>query len=230
MSAVGVARPRAQGQAMMRTVIIASRPWEKPAVGANKHHNPKVNKAIPMITGTKIPAILSTSFCTGALLPWASCTMRMIWASMVSAPVLSAVKWKAPFWFTVPAYTFSPACLCTAIGSPLSMLSSTYESPLITVPSTAIRSPGFTAIVSPIRAFSIGTVCSPDPVTIVIVLGCRPASLRIAVEVFCFARSSSKRPRRIKAIIPLAASKYKWGVIPRDNQKSGNNRLNTLNR
>ena len=159
------------------------------------------------MTGTKIPAILSTSFWTGALLPCASCTMRIICASIVSDPVLSVLKRKAPFWLIVPAYTFSPVCLCTATGSPLSILSSTYDSPIVTVPSTAMRSPGLTAMISPIRAFSIGTVRSPDSVMIVTVLGCSPISFLMAVDVFCLARSSSNLPSRMKAIIILAASK-----------------------
>ncbi len=61
---------------------------------------------IPMTTGTKMPAILSTSFCTGALLPCASCTIFMICASRVSPLLYAARKLKAdPFWLMVPANT-----------------------------------------------------------------------------------------------------------------------------
>ena len=159
------------------------------------------------MTGTKIPAIRSVIFWTGALLPWASCTIWMICDNIVSAPVFSVVKRKAPFWLIVPAYTFSPGCLCTGTGSPLSILSSTYDEPSVTVPSTAMRSPGLMTIVSPGRASSTGIVCSPDGLRTVTVRGCNPISFLMAVVVLCLARSSSNRPKRIKAIITEAASK-----------------------
>ena len=125
MMAVGVASPRAQGQAMMSTVTSASRPCENPFSGSSSTHAANETRAMPMITGTKIPAMRSTSFCTGALLPCASCTSRMICASRVSLPTFAAVKRKLPRWLTVPANTVSPGPLAAGTGSPVSMLSST---------------------------------------------------------------------------------------------------------
>ncbi|MNY32422.1 hypothetical protein D3C86_1666370 [compost metagenome] len=123
--AVGVARPSAQGQAMTSTVTKASIPWVKPSVPPHIHHIVRANKAIAITTGTNMAAMRSTSFCTGALLPWAVCTILMICDNMVSAPTWSARKRKLPFWFRVPAKTASFTVLATATGSPLSMLSST---------------------------------------------------------------------------------------------------------
>ena len=47
-----------------------------------------------MTTGTKTAATLSTNFCTGALLPCASCTSLMICASIVSLPTFLAEIFK----------------------------------------------------------------------------------------------------------------------------------------
>ncbi len=125
MMAVGVARPRAHGQAITNTVTIASSPWVRALSPPSTTQARKLTIAMPMTTGTKIPATLSTSFCTGALLPCACCTILMIWARIVSPPTFSASKRKLPFWLTVPANTFSPALFSTGTGSPLIMLSST---------------------------------------------------------------------------------------------------------
>ena len=150
---------------------------------------------------------MSTICWTGTLLPCASCTMRMIWASIVSCPVLYALKRKEPFWLMEPANTASPFFLRAGMGSPVSVLSSTYDSPLTTIPSTAMRSPGFTIMVSPACACSIGMLVSPLSVRMVTVLGCSPISFLMAVDVFCFARASNSLPRRMKAMMTLADSK-----------------------
>ena len=88
--AVGVANPNAQGQAITKTVTAANNPCTIPLSPPKKNHNINVRMAMPITTGTKIPAILSTNFCTGALLPCASCTILIIWASIVSFPTLTA--------------------------------------------------------------------------------------------------------------------------------------------
>ena len=105
MIAVGVANPNAQGQAIINTVTAASNPWVNPFAGSKIIHNTNDNNAMPIMAGTKIAAILSTSFCTGALLPCASCTIRMICARRVSLPTFSARNRKLPFWLIVPANT-----------------------------------------------------------------------------------------------------------------------------
>jgi len=155
--------------------------------------------------------------------------MRMIWASMVSAPTFSARNWKLPFWLIVPANTFSPSFLSTGTGSPLSILSSTYEVPLMTIPSTAIFSPGLTRMVSFLLTCSIGiSIWCPPSCTIVTVLGCNPISFFMAEDVLPFAFSSSNFPSSIKVITTEAASKYTWACNPRSCQKCGNTVLNTL--
>src|SRR5690554_1138554 len=107
--AVGVASPKAQGQAITSTVTMASRPCTTPLLPPHRSQAPKVRTAMPSTTGTKTAAILSTSFCTGALLPWASRTVCMIWASSVAPPTFSASKRKLPLWLMVPANTRSAA-------------------------------------------------------------------------------------------------------------------------
>ncbi len=165
--------------------------------------------AIPITVGTKMPAILSTSFCTGALLPCASCTILMMWASMVSLPTFTALNRKLPFWLIVPANTFSFSFFNTGTGSPLNMLSSTYELPDMTMPSTAIFSPGFTSITSPALTSSIAVCFSvPSACTTMTVFGCKPISFLMAEEVLPLALSSSSFPKRMNAIITAAASKY----------------------
>ena len=103
MIAVGVASPRAHGQAIISTVIMARSPCVSPSCGANTAQPMNVITEMAMMTGTKTEAILSTVFCTGAFVPCASCTMCMIRESTVSVPTFSAAMRKAPFWFTVPA-------------------------------------------------------------------------------------------------------------------------------
>ena len=152
----------------------------------------KVTMEIPNTTGTNIPAILSTSFWTGALLPCACWTILMIWESRVSPPTFSAVNWKLPFWLTVPANTFSPWDFWTGTGSPVIILSSTYELPLETSPSTGIFSPGRTKMVWPTWTDEIGTSFS--------------SPFSIILEVLDFAFSSNSFPKEIKVIITVAAS------------------------
>ncbi len=54
--AVGVARPRAQGQAMIMTATKLSKAKVRAGGGPQKNQTIKVSTAIPMTIGTKIPA------------------------------------------------------------------------------------------------------------------------------------------------------------------------------
>jgi hypothetical protein len=56
MIAVGVARPKAQGQAMIRTPTKFSRPNRNAGLGPKAHQTTKVKTAIPMTVGTKMLA------------------------------------------------------------------------------------------------------------------------------------------------------------------------------
>ena len=159
--------------------------------------------------GTKMAAILSTTRCTGALEPWACCTMRIICASMVLLPTSRAVKRKAPLTTMVPASTRSSACLATAWGSPLIMLSSIVAvvSPqAVTTPSTATFSPALTSTQSPGCTAARGISTRASPLTTRAVLGARPMSERMAEAVLCLARSSSMRPVSTKVSIMTVAS------------------------
>ena len=68
--AVGVARPRAHGQAMTRTAT------RRIMAGTNSpvmlHQRPKVTRAITITAGTNMAATRSAMAWIGALLPWAS--------------------------------------------------------------------------------------------------------------------------------------------------------------
>lgn len=90
ISAVGVASPRAQGQAMMSTVAMARRPLVRPSVGARMSQAASDRREIAMMMGTKIAATLSTSLCTGALLPWAWRTSSIIFERRVFLPMVVA--------------------------------------------------------------------------------------------------------------------------------------------
>jgi hypothetical protein len=61
MIAVGVARPRAQGQAIIRTAIKFIKALVKEGSGPKKYHRKKVTIAIPITVGTNTEATLSAS-------------------------------------------------------------------------------------------------------------------------------------------------------------------------
>ena len=89
MSAVGVASPSAQGQAMISTATAAVN-----AVRCRRRRRRASRRASAarstITTGTKIAETRSASRCTGAFPDCASSTRRAIWASAVSAPTLVA--------------------------------------------------------------------------------------------------------------------------------------------
>ena len=63
----------------------------------------------------------------GAFDPCASCTIRMIWESMVSLPTLVASNVNVPVLLIVAPMTLSPVFLSTGRLSPVSMDSSRLE-------------------------------------------------------------------------------------------------------
>ena len=62
MMAVGVANPKAHGQAMTRTAIEVNKAWVKASSPPTSIHMVNVSMEIAMTVGTNTPAILSTSF------------------------------------------------------------------------------------------------------------------------------------------------------------------------
>ena len=106
MSAVGVARPSAQGQAMMRTATAALTASPAPCPATSQPAS--VASASPTTTGTKTAETRSARRWTCALPDWASATSRAICASAVSAPTRVARTTRRPPAFTDPPATSSP--------------------------------------------------------------------------------------------------------------------------
>jgi hypothetical protein len=90
MIEVGVARPMAQGQAMISTATALTSAKVAAGSGPKTSQTVKVRAAAAMTAGTNQAVTLSTSAWIGSFEPWAVSTMRMIWASSVSAPTLVA--------------------------------------------------------------------------------------------------------------------------------------------
>ncbi len=153
-SAVGVARPSAQGQAMINTATAAVKASVAGCPRASQ--TPRVTSAIPITTGTNTAETRSARRWTRALPLWASVTSRAMRASCVSAPTRVARTTSRPPAFTVAPTTASPGATSTGTDSPVTMLASTADSPSSTTPSVAIFSPGRTTNSSPIRSASTG--------------------------------------------------------------------------
>jgi hypothetical protein len=153
-SAVGVARPRAHGQAITRT--------ETPATNAGVrappivHHRMNVRAARTSTIGTNTAEIRSARRATGALDACASATRRPICASVVPSPTRVARTRRRPLALRVAPVTLLPGPTSTGTDSPVSMDSSTAESPSTTTPSVAIFSPGRTTNSSSTRNSSTG--------------------------------------------------------------------------
>ena len=101
MIAVGVASPRAQGQAMISMATATRVAKVNAGAGPNASQKTKAASVITMIVGTKMAATWSASRWIGAFDPWASSTSLIIWASTVSGPTLVARKVNEPVWFRV---------------------------------------------------------------------------------------------------------------------------------
>ena len=207
IKAVGVASPKAHGQAMTSTETAERMALGSMAEPPMAHQRMKVKIAMPNTVGTKIRAILSAVRCTGAFEPWACCTIWMMLASMVFSPTASALKRNVPCLLTVPANTWSPCCFNTGIGSPEIMLSSTCASPSMMLPSTGIFSPALTSMVSPFCKAEMGVSVIMPSTTRCAVLGVSPISERMAEAVPFLAFSSSILPVSTKVMIITEASK-----------------------
>ena len=174
----------------------------------------KVSSERPTTAGTKMRAMRSTVRCTGALEPWASCTIRIMLASTVCLPTASARMERLPSLTMVPARRRSPFCFSTGAASPVIMLSSIFATgepshtvPSHAVPSTGIFSPGRTSRMSPFCTAEMGMSTGEPSTTAWAVFGCRLISERMAEAVLCLARSSKSRPVSTKVMIMTEASK-----------------------
>ena len=210
MMAVGVARPKAQGQETTSTDTAMVRANSK--VAPQISHTMAETTAMAITTGTNTPATRSASLAMGALELVASSTRRMIWARAVSSPTLVARMRKYPLRLTVAPITLSPVSLSTGMLSPVMADSSTEAVPSRTTPSTGMDSPAFTISTSPVSSSSTGTTDSTPSRTTVAVLGARFKSLLMASEVFPLALASKNLPRVIRVRMVPAPSKYKSWV------------------
>ena len=141
---IGVARPSAQGQAIMSTVVADTIAKATRGSGPKFSQTNALITAIIITTGTKYAEITSAKRPIGGFEFCARFTMSMICASAVSLPTRVALKRIEPLLLIVPATTSSPVAFSTGMGSPVSMDSSTAVRPSETMPSTDIFSPGRT--------------------------------------------------------------------------------------
>ncbi len=214
MIAVGVARPMAQGQAMITTPMNAVRARVTRGSGPPRNQATKVRAATTRTAGTKTSLMRSASFWIGALEPWARWTRSTIRASAVSRPTWTARMTNDPDVLIVAPITSSPADFVTGMGSPVSIDSSTGEVPSVTTPSTGTRSPGRTRRRSPGTTRASSMSCSTPSRIRRAVVAWRPTSRRIAPVVRPLARFSSHRPSRISPMMIVDESKYVSGWSP----------------
>ncbi len=125
MIEVGVARPIAQGQAMISTATAFTRANESAGEGPKVYQAAKVSTAARITAGTNHPVTLSTRAWIGSFEPWAVSTNLMICASSVSLPTLVALKVMDPVLLIVPPTTALSAVFWTGRGSPVIIASST---------------------------------------------------------------------------------------------------------
>ncbi len=212
MIAVGVARPRAHGQAITSTATALIRAVSR---GAPCSHQPtSVARASSSTLGTNTWLTLSTSFWIGALAAWASSTRRMIRASTVSAPSAWVLTSNRPSPLMAPPVTLSPGCFGTGRLSPLIRASSAWLWPSTTSPSTGKRSPGLTSTRSSRRKALMATSCSRPSITWIARSGRKASRARMALAVWRLARLSRYLPSSTRAITTAEASKYRWGIWP----------------
>ena len=107
----------------------------------------------------------------------------------------------------VAPVTLSPGALSTGILSPVSILSSTADSPVMTTPSAGMREPGFTRSISPTRTCSKGISVSLPSRSTRAVLGARAISRLMLSPVRPLELSSMVLPRSTRAIIIEELSK-----------------------
>ena len=205
ISAVGVARPRAQGQAMIRTLTAAANAVATPLPTSSQ--KARVARDSPITVGTKTAEIRSASRCAAALPFCASWTSFAIRDSWVSAPTRVARTTRRPEVFTVAPVTASPGATSTGTDSPVSIEASTAERPCSTTPSVATFSPGRTTNRSPAASSPIGIRTSAPSRSTATSFAPSVIRARSAAPERRFALCSKYRPARMNAVTPEAASR-----------------------
>mmetsp|Transcript_28548 Transcript_28548/g.51006 ORF Transcript_28548/g.51006 Transcript_28548/m.51006 type:complete len:244 (+) Transcript_28548:1434-2165(+) len=230
ITAVGVARPRAQGQAMTTTAMPkrrAKRKWLWPcgshASGTQPmrpalYQTKKVATARLTTIGTNTADTRSANAWMGALLSCADSTSRTIWFSTVSAPTREARTSSVFPMFTVEPITRLPTSFATGRDSPVSIASSQKEVPDTTSPSAGILAPDSTFSTSPRCTRFVSTRCSfaTEPslarCTTTASCGASPISLVMALLVRLLAEDSRYLPSRMKVISIALVSKKSVGT------------------
>mmetsp|Transcript_4157 Transcript_4157/g.12908 ORF Transcript_4157/g.12908 Transcript_4157/m.12908 type:complete len:338 (-) Transcript_4157:247-1260(-) len=211
MTAVGVARPRAQGHATTSTETAKTNEKRKSLLGWSstfaenqKNHRQKDNTDAKTTMRTKCLATTSAVASTFVFEPCARSTNLTTPASMVSSPtaVTEATNAAGPA-FTVPATTSSPAFFATGVASPVTKDSSTRVAGdhATRRPSAGTRSPGRTLNRSPFRACAASMTVSVlvRRSSAVALDGCKLIKSLRALDVAPFARASRNLPTRTNA-------------------------------
>ncbi len=195
--AVGVARPSAQGQTITsieqrQYIALLMLPGSR-----QKYHSAKTPSEIIATAGINIPAILSARRSIGDFEHCARSTTSIICSSTESLPIPLTDINTLPERFSVPEYSMSPIVFSTGTLSPVSMDSSTVQLPSITLPSTLIRSPGRTRIMSCCVISEISVSFSSAPRTTSAVFGRSRTRRRIALPASLREMVSRYFPKRI---------------------------------
>mmetsp|Transcript_26091 Transcript_26091/g.77834 ORF Transcript_26091/g.77834 Transcript_26091/m.77834 type:complete len:267 (+) Transcript_26091:989-1789(+) len=231
MTAVGVARPSAHGQAITRTAqpnmkasSWSSSTWRVPIglvvlpsgrgmapTAPVMAHAAQVATAMPMTTGTNTAEMRSAKAWICGLRCCASATTRMICASVESAPTAVTSTYSTPEPLMVPPTTRSSDRLGCGSDSPVIIDSSTAETPYSTRPSTGTCAPGSTLTTSPCRSPETGTSAGTCSMSLQVVScsavgGCRLSSCEIAEEARPLAADSRNLPSNRKVMSIAAVS------------------------
>ncbi len=209
-SAVGVARPSAQGQATISTATAAVNAAVAPPPASS--HPASVSAESATTSGTKTAETRSARRCTSALPDWASSTRRAIWASWVSEPTRVARTTSTPPSLTVAPTTASPGPTSVGTDSPVTSEVSIADVPDSTSPSVATRSPGRTTNRSPTASSPVGMRCSrstPSAPARSTAASRAPSrsSARRASPPRRLARLSNQRPASRNVVTPAATSR-----------------------
>mmetsp|Transcript_13577 Transcript_13577/g.47311 ORF Transcript_13577/g.47311 Transcript_13577/m.47311 type:complete len:381 (-) Transcript_13577:1416-2558(-) len=219
MTAVGVARPSAHGQAMTRVATLRRIANSHLSVPDGNHSGSMVsvlaaishaiNVTSEMLTtaGVNTAETLSTKTCTGAFVVCASETSATICCNALSLPTRVARTRRRPCPLTVPPSTSLPMTFLEGKDSPVIILSSTADSPRSTTPSTATTAPATTFTRSPACTRFASTSRSSPSAMRMAVLGRRSMRARSAEDVLPFATDSRYLPRTTKAMRAADVSK-----------------------
>ena len=102
---IGVAKPKANWQAMISTDTALIRPNTHLGSGPENHQIKNVSSATETTVTTNQPATMSAMFCIGALERYAWATICTICDSMVAAPTCSERMTRAPLLLSAAPIT-----------------------------------------------------------------------------------------------------------------------------